>query len=285
MYTKINDFLKDYILEKSEDKSKNTISYYITDLKQFDKFINNKDIVAIKNADVLNFKKNLSELNLKPKTVNRKLLSIKQFMEWINSNEEIDIKVFLKIKLYKIQEQEYLEELLEMTDFERLSRMAQRENDLRALAIFNTLYLTGVRVSEMLQFKVQDINKDFVNVIGKGEKSRDVPIPDKLKDYLKDYVRERNQSISGHLFVNKNNDNSMSRQSIDRIIKNYAGMAKVKLSKAHAHNFRHLSGIRMIEEGLSIDEVADILGHGNINTTRIYTRKTKKELLKAINRL
>lgn len=285
MYTKINDFLKDYILEKSEDKSKNTISYYITDLKQFDKFINNKGLVEIKNVDVLNFKKNLSELNLKPKTVNRKLLSIKQFMEWINSNEEIDIKMFLKIKLYKIQEQEYLEELLEITDFERLSRMAQRENDLRALAIFNTLYLTGMRVSEMLQLKVSDINKDFVNIIGKGDKSRDIPISEKLKDYLKDYVRERNQPINGYLFVNQNNYNVMSRQSVDRIIKHYAGMAKVKLTKAHAHSFRHLSGIRMIEEGLTIDEVADILGHGNINTTRIYTRKTKKELLKAISRL
>lgn len=282
---KIEELLEEFILNMKEDKSDNTISYYITDIRQFDKYIENKDIEDIKNIDIVKFKEQLIDLNLESKTTNRKLLSVKKLMDWINSNEEIELEKFLKINLIKIQQQDYLEETLEMVDFERLVRMAIRERDVRAIAIFHGLYLTGMRVSELLQLKVQDINKDYVNVIGKGEKSRDIFLAERLKEYLKDYARTRNQPISNYLFVNERNDNVMSRQSVHRLIKKYAGIAKVKLTKAHAHNFRHLAGIRMIEEGFSLDEVADILGHGNINTTRIYTRKTKKELLKAINRL
>lgn len=282
---KIEELLEEFILTMKEDKSDNTISYYITDIKQFDRFIEGKEIEDIKNIDIVKFKDDLINRKLKSKTVNRKLLSVKKLIEWINSNEEIEVEKHLKINLIKIQHQDYLEEVLELVDFERLVRMAIREKDVRAVAVFHCLYLTGMRVSEILQLKVQDINRDYVNIIGKGEKSRDVFMAERLKEYLKEYVRTRGQSINGHLFVNERNDSVMSRQSVDNLIKKYAGIAKVKLTKAHAHNFRHLAGIRMIEEGFSLDEVADILGHGNINTTRIYTRKTKKELLKAINRL
>lgn len=285
MDVKISEVIEEFILSMEEDKSGNTISSYKTDLKQFDDFISCKEIEEIKNIDIVQFKEQLKNIELKPKTINRKLLSVKKLIDWINCNEEIDIEKFLKIKLIKIQAQDYLEEVLEMVDFERLMRMAIRESDRRAITLFNTLLLTGMRVSEVLQLKVADINKDFVNIIGKGEKSRDVLLSERLKDCMLDYVKDRGQPIGGYLFLNKENDNAMSRQSVDKVIKMYAGKAKVKLTKAHAHNFRHLSGLRMIEEGFTLDEVADILGHGNINTTRIYVRKTKKELLKAINRL
>ena len=281
---KINDYLERYILERSEDKSENTLSYYRTDLRQFDDFIGQKDIEEIKNADIEEFKNTLlQDKKLKVKTVNRKLISLRQYIHWIN--EEYELKKIIKIKALKIQRQEYLDEILEMKDFERLARMADRENDTRALAMMYSLYYTGVRVSELLQFKVSDISNEYITVIGKGKKARDVGIPSKLKVYLKEYIRERNHGLHNFLFLNNMNDNVMSRQSVNNVLRKYAGMARVKLSKAHAHSLRHLSGIRMIEAGLSIDEVADILGHENINTTRIYVRKTKKELFEAMNRL
>lgn len=218
---KIEELLEEFILNMKEDKSDNTISYYITDIKQFDIFIENKDIEDIKNIDIVKFKDSLKNLKLGSKTINRKLLSVKKLMDWINSNEEIELEKFLKIKLIKIQQQDYLEEVLELVDFERLVRMAVREKDVRAVAVFHCLYLTGMRVSEVLQLKVQDINKDYVNIIGKGEKSRDVFVAERLKEYLKDYVRSRGQSINGYLFVNERNDNLMSRQSVDNLIKKY----------------------------------------------------------------
>ena len=77
----------------------------------------------------------------------------------------------------------------------------------------------------------------------------------------------------------------MTRRSVDRLVKKYGRLARIKLSKAHAHNLRHLYAFSLVERGLTLDEIADLLGHTDINTTRIYSRKTKKQLLRIIKNL
>jgi integrase/recombinase XerD len=157
-----------------------------------------------------------------------------------------------------------------------------KAGDKRAVAIFYTLFLTGARVSEMLQLEPKDVQERMTVVKGKGSKYRDLFLPKKAQTYLEDYLTERVQKGEG-LFSGR--EGTITRQTVHQIIKKYAGLARVKLSRAHAHNFRHLYGMYLGEEGLSIDEIADLLGHSNINITRIYTRKTKKELMAAINNL
>lgn len=279
---KAQEYFQEYISEKSKSKSRNTIIGYQTDMKQFFKHYTG-DLVNLSNTDIDDYKQLLLSRKLAPKTINRKLVSLRQFIEYINTHS--DIKVFVEIKLLKIQSQDYLEEVLDKSDYDRLVRMAERENDIIAVTIFNTLYLSGARVSEALQIKISDIGKDQISVLGKGSKYRDLFIPESLKTIWFEYATERHLSDDESLFKNKANNNRMSRQTVHNIIKKYAGIAKVKLSKAHAHNFRHLYAFRLRDLGLSQEEIADLLGHTDINTTKIYTRKTKDQLLKAIKKL
>lgn len=279
---KAKEYLLDYIEYKKKDKSVNTVEGYFSDLKQFFTF-HKSDLENVDDDVVKNYTAYMLSKNLKAKTINRKLVSLRQYIEYINT--KTDIRIYAEIKLLKIQKQDYLEEVLTKIDFDRLVRLAQRENDSKAIAIFYTLYLTGARVSELLQFKVIDAANEMVTVKGKGSKYRDLFIPDILKEYLSTYIKARQLGEDDYLFVNNQNNRVMTRQSVHNLIKEYAGLSKVKLSRAHAHNFRHLYAFRLIELGLSTEEVADLLGHSDINTTKIYTRKTKGELVKAIKAL
>lgn len=261
--------------EKEKDKAVNTVSAYISDLKQFFDFAN-KDQSELVNTDIIDFKNYLLNKKYKIKSINRKLTSIKRYVDYINSN--FKEKIFVEIKLIKIQKQEYLDEVLEKSDFERLIRFAEMKNDKRAIALFYGLYLTGARVSEILQIKVEDVKKDEITIKGKGEKYRDLFIPDRLIKYFDEYLKVRKQCDSDKLFINITNVKSMDRHSVHNLIKKYAGLSKVKLKKAHAHSFRHLYCYSLIAKGLSIDTIADLAGHNDINTTKIYTKQTKNKI-------
>lgn len=278
----IDEFKK---YEKEKDKSNGTIAAYVSNIKSFYEFYS-KSISAIENDDIEKYKNFLIGLNLKPKTINTKLLSLRNYINFINECESINFNIFVKIKIDKVQSQNYLDEMMSMSDFDRLVRLAEREEDHRAVSIFYTLYLTGMRVSELVQVKITDIEKESFNTRGKGEKNREVFPPQRLNKILEPYLKERGNIKSTFLFNSKYDINKpISRQTVHSLIKKYAGLAKVKLSKAHAHNFRHLYCLMLVSKGLKIEEIADLAGHQNINTTRIYTRKTKRELLNIIDEL
>lgn len=265
---------------RSRDLSENTIEAYKKDIEKFLDFTK-KEIWEVTKADIERYIHYCRRQGLSVKTINRSLVAARQFVKFINEQEE-DVSIGISIKQVKIQKQEYLEDVLEMSDFDRMVKAAAKAGDKRAVAIFYTLFLTGCRISELLQFEPEDLQKRMIVVRGKGNKYREVFMPKKAYEFLSAYLIERIDKGEG-LFTGR--EGTLSRQRVHQIIKHYAGLAKVKLSRAHAHNFRHLYGMYLAEEGLGIDEIADLLGHSDINITRVYTRKTKKELLAAINNL
>lgn len=267
---------------KQKDKSENTVSAYVTDLKQFSKYYS-KDLSELTTDEVETWKGLLLNKKYKAKTINRKLTSVRRFCDYFNNLPDNNKKVLAEIKTFKIQKQEYLEDVLSSSDFERLVRAAEINNDKTAYTLINSLYYTGARISELLQIKVCDAGNDFITIRGKGSKLRDLFIADDLKRIWRDYIKDREGEDFSPMFLNTRR-HPMDRQTAHNIIKKYAGIAKVKLSRAHCHAFRHRRAIDMLEAGYSQSEVADFLGHSDINTTRIYTRKTKSELLKRLNR-
>lgn len=270
----INDFA---VYLRMDDKSENTISSYLSDLRQFKTFLG-KDVDELQQEDINHFKEYLIEKEMKMRTINRKLVSIKQFIDYLNT--ELEKGIFIKIKQEKQQRQDYLEDMLDKQDFIKLVKAAK--NDTRAKAIFFTLYYTGARVSEALQIKVDDFNQEYIWVRGKGNKHRQLFITSKVRTAWAEYLKDRNDN-SEYLFTGQRG--AISRQTVHNEIKKYADVAGINEEKAHAHNFRHLFCKNLIDQGVSIDTVADLAGHSDINTTRVYTRKTKPELMAAISEL
>ncbi|MCY6372564.1 tyrosine-type recombinase/integrase [Clostridium ganghwense] len=257
------------------NKSDKTIDSYLRDIKQFIQYLkqNKKELNRLHNTDVENFKNHLIyDKNLNIKTVNRKLVSLNQFFKFNN--------IAVDVKQEKVQAQNFLDDMLSNHDVERMIKAAYKKDDIRASAIIYTLYYTGMRVSEMLQLTIHDINKDSIGIIGKGSKHREVFIPDRLREIWNSYIQVRIKKGTT-LFTGIRGP--INRQTVHNTIKYYAGQAKIKKSKAHAHNFRHLYCKNLADKGIDISTIADIAGHHNINTTRIYTRKTKKELINIIN--
>lgn len=264
---------------KDNDKSENTISGYLSDLRQLFAFLG-KDAADITSADIENFKEHLIASGLKVNTINRKLVSIKQFIEFLNV--EHDKTIIVSVRQERQQRQNFLDDTLDRHDFKRLVSEAHASDDSRAKAIFYTLFHTGARVSEMLQIKRDEIEQEYIWVKGKGDKHRQLFISSKVRTVWIEYLKTRRNN-SEYLFTGQRG--AINRQTVHNIIKKYAEMADVDAAKAHAHNFRHLFCKSMIEKGMSIDTVADLAGHSDINTTRVYTRKTRPELMAAINEL
>ncbi|WP_313563781.1 site-specific integrase [Ruminiclostridium cellobioparum] len=138
------DLLNDYKELKLKKKSSNTVDAYVSDLNQFISFIS-KDFDFIEQQDIDDYITHLLSRNFKLKTINRKLISIKQFIDFPDNNNEYGGKISVEVEVLKVQRKEYLEEVITQSDFDRLIRLAEREKDYRALTTFYTLYLTGLK--------------------------------------------------------------------------------------------------------------------------------------------
>lgn len=278
---------KDYLTE--EEKSVGTISGYTSDVKVFMDFIN-KDVAKIKRTDVNAYKTHLREKKkLKAASMNRKLVGIKQFIDFVNDRFELGISV--KIKQEKVQKQYTLkdEELLTEEDYKALIKAVDNAGDLRTKALFETMYYSGMRISEALQLRVDHVQhgrRIIEDIKGKGAKYRDIYIKTELLDTLRAYMKVRKQPFSSTtkaLFVGERGP--LSRQTAHNLMKKYAELAGIELSKAHVHNLRHLFGLRLAEKGVPIQDIAKYMGHTSIEVTKIYLEKPQSYYSSLIDQL
>lgn len=261
------------------DKSQKTIESYSKDVKQFLQW----NVLEFEKVDKNTMKKYiefLQEKGLAIKSINRKLVSINQFIKFLNS--ELDYEIKVKIKPLKIENQCFEDDDLENEHVRRMIRAAERENDVRAITIFYTLFYTGARVSEMLQIKSADIGKDYITIKGKGSKYRDLLLPKKLKEQLKKYTGVRTNT-SEYLFTGERG--VINRQTVHNTIKYYTGQARgINKNIAHAHAFRHLYSQNLAKLGVVPVVIGQLLGH-SLNVTGLYIKNGRKDLLKIINKL
>lgn len=283
------DFLEsftDYLTE--EEKSKGTIEGYTADVKDFLKFLG-KDIKRMKRTDIAAFKEHLRERKLSTLSINRKMVSIKQFVDYINDRFEVGITA--RIKQEKVQKQYSLkdEELLTQEDFERLITIIEAAADFRTKALFETMAYSGMRISEALQIRVDHVQSgmDVIEDIkGKGGKYRDIYVNNDLLLSLNKYLNIRKQPFScttKTLFVGERGP--LTRQTAHHLMKKYADLAGIEASKAHVHNLRHLFGLNLAAEGMPIEEIAQLMGHTSIEVTKIYLTKPQSYFKNRINNL
>jgi len=269
-----NEFIENLT---ENDKAQNTVISYISDIKLFETFVL-KSIEQINLKEIKNYVSYLESEGMKPTSINRKIASIKTYINYINVNHGTNINID-KLKQLKICNQDFLKDSLTIQEAQRIIKYAEKENDIRAVLIVKLLVLTGGRISEVLQLKISKINDDSITVKGKGGKYRNLLISKKLKKEIQRYLEVRNNN-SDFLFTGQRG--AINRQTVHNTIKKYAGKARIKLTKAHAHAFRHLYTKILFDKQVPYSGIQQLLGH-TLTVTELYGQLDKRELLKIIN--
>lgn len=258
---------------KEEERSDTTISKYVHDLKQLLGYANGG---LLTKAVIVEWKQNLIE-RYAPASVNNKLAAVNGYLNFMGWHE-------LTVKRLKIQRTLFLEEEKELTreEYFRLVRAAhQRQNERLALVI-QTICATGIRVSELKYITVEAIYKGRVEISNKG-KRRIVFLPGKLRKLIKKYASKQRKS-EGAVFTTKTG-RPLDRSNIWRDMKALCASAHVSDKKVFPHNLRHLFARTFYSVEKDLSRLADILGHTNVSTTRIYTAESGAEHARQMERL
>jgi tyrosine recombinase XerC len=267
-------------LKVEKNASGNTIKNYKIDLESFSEFLADKDISE---ADLLALRRFMAEMrqrNYSKRTVARKLASLRSFFRflrregYIKSDPAADISSpKLDKKLPKFLDVGKINTLIEKPDTSNLAGMRDR-------AILETLYSTGIRVSELVGLDMSDIDQigGVVKVLGKGSKERIVPIGEKALDAIRKYndKKDRRSRSRDAAFLN-NRGGRLTDRSVRRMIDKYIKACAIE-EKISPHSLRHSFATHLLDRGADLRSVQELLGHMNLSTTQIYTHVTTERL-------
>lgn len=258
-----------------EEKRPATIKKYLTDVRKLLLFAEGREITKKR---MIEFKAYLmDEKQYKEKSVNSFLVAANCFLQFMGWNDAC-------VKLNRIQNEIFCQEerFLTKEDYMKLVHAAEREGKERLAVILQTIAATGMRISELKFVTVQAMERGCIEIRNKG-KSRKVLIPHKLKILLKSYVKKEGIR-KGMIFITANG-NAVDRSNIWREMKTICAMAGVKKEKVFPHNLRHLFAKCFYDMDKDIAKLADVLGHSNIETTRIYIKETGTRHLRQLEKM
>ena len=262
--------LDEWILEqKFQEYAPSTLAQYRANVQKFIDWLPDPDAEITKET-MIQYKTYLGEIAGTTSSINTWIVTVNKFMKWLGCKE-------LCLKKIKTQFKQSNEEVLSVSDYKRLLRFAKRYGDLQSYYIMKIFAMTGIRVSELKYFTVENLKSNYIKAFNKG-KERVIIVRQDLMRELKRYSKEQGIK-SGFLFPSPVVDGQMIDEStIWRRMQRLAGKAKVRKTKVHAHSFRHLFAQVFLEAYTdSITELADILGHNSLDTTRLYTRTSDEQ--------
>lgn len=270
-------------LEIEKNYSPHTVLNYRADLEEFLQFTKPEPIEKV---DYLLLRRFLAQLRAKmyrPRTLARKLSSLRSFFKFLQREGFIaqnPAALLMSPKLDKMLPKFLTEqEMVTFIEAPSLKSVSGR----RDRAILETLYSTGIRVSELVGLNVDhvDLIGNVAKVAGKGKKERLVPIGDKALDAIRDYVQNRKHK-SGALFLNKNGTR-LSDRSVRNIVNKHITAASLA-QHVSPHVLRHSFATHLLNRGADLRSVQELLGHVNLSTTQIYTHVTTDRLKEIYNR-
>lgn len=260
-----------------------TLKAYRIDLRQFSEQICTDEVIQVDSAILESFIATL-HCQYKPKTVKRKIASIKAFFHFLEYKDFIEQNPFNKVlvhfrepvKLPKTIPLPVIEALLTTiySQYKNAGTAYQRRNALRDVAAIELLFSSGMRISELCALHVNDVNlyDGTILIYGKGNKERRIQIGNEsVLQILREYQNNFNTEINhcNHFFVNQNG-NALSDQAVRRMIKKYSDMTSIKMHIT-PHMFRHTFATSLLEADVDIRYIQEMLGHSSINITEIYT--------------
>jgi integrase/recombinase XerD len=284
--SRLQDFIHFLIVERG--LAKNSIDSYQRDLKNYTKFIQKVESAKswndVKRVNITGFLSHLKSEGKSSKTIARHVASIRSFHQFLLREKVAEQDPSIHIESPKMERT--LPKVLSIEEVEALLDAPQESTPLgiRDKAMLEVLYATGIRVSELIKLKMDDVHlkMGFVRCIGKGNKERIIPIGKTAISVLEKYLT----SGRPKLVSRKHNDDSLflnhhgkglSRQGFWKILKGLATEAKIS-KELTPHTLRHSFATHLLENGADLRAVQEMLGHVDISTTQIYTHVTKTRM-------
>ena len=264
-------------LSKEKNFSKNTIVAYKNDLETFKLFCLDqyeiKDISIVAYPIIRNWIINLSEKNLSPLTINRKISSLSKYYDFLLKTQVNKVSPLKNHKRLKVQKKLIIP-FSEDEVFKVVDVFSKDFEGKRNLLIVDTLYSTGIRRDELINIKLNNVflNEDLIKVLGKRNKERLVPVLSGLNKRIKDYLSFRKEidSSSSNLFITKRGK-SIGPSLVYRVVKKYFSKVSTKV-KTSPHVLRHSFATHMLNNGADINSIKEIMGHSSLASTQIYTK-------------
>ena len=273
----INDFIS-YISKKNY--SVNTYTSYINDLYYFYIFIK-KDLTKVTFEDIKDYLEHLNLKKEKTSSIRRKISSLKSFYKFLYKNNYINKKDYPLTKIAYPKMEKKLPKFIYYNDLLEIINESSKDKDgVRDRLIIEMLYATGVRVSELINIKINDIdfNNRRIIVLGKGNKERIVYYGEYAEEVLKEYMKTHERKNHNYLFVNSKGG-KLTDRGVRYIIDNIMSKLSVK-THVTPHVLRHTFATDMLNNGCDIKVVQELLGHSSLKATEIYTHVTNEHLKK-----
>ena len=275
----IDKFMNYLNIEKNA--SAHTLVNYTIDLKYFASFLGDRDITSVDRLLLRKFLAQMRVKNYSKRTVARKLASLRSFFRFLYREGHIKTNPITSISTPKLDKK-----LPTILDVEKVARLVQAPSDtdimgLRDRAILETLYSTGIRVSELVGLDEMDVDfiSEVVKVLGKGSKERMVPIGGPAVAAIRKYIEKRDsRSVKDKdaVFLNKSG-RRLTDRSVRRIINKYIKSCSM-VEHISPHSLRHSFATHLLDRGADLRSVQELLGHMNLSTTQIYTHVTMERL-------
>ena len=290
----LDTYLEDYItmLRVEKNLSTNSIKSYKSDLRRYINFIFNiesiKDLNSIRQVHIRNFIRYLNDQNLSSSSISRSFSSIRSYHKFLSGEEKITHNPTQLLEPPKLSKK--LPMVLSVQEVNEIINSVNLESTMgyRDIAILETLYSAGLRVSELCALEMNNLlfDSSMLRVLGKGNKERYIPLGSKaiklINDYCK-YVRSKliNKKYSdGNVFLSKNGK-QLTRMTIFNIMKKWTQISGLN-KDISPHTFRHSFATHLLEGGADLRAVQEMLGHSDISTTQIYTH-LDNEYLKEVH--
>ena len=276
---KINDFLDYLNLEKKY--SPNTVASYKKDLDKYYNFFKTKSLNSINNKDIEDYIISLNK-ELSSKSVSRNISSLKTFYKFLIIDGAVKSSPMDGITVPKIPKT--LPKVLSEEEINKLLTInLETPYDYRNKAMLELMYSSGLRVSELINLTVNDVDlkDEIVKVYGKGSKERIIPIGQYASEAVNIYLNGYRNSlvkkkVSNYLFLSSRGD-KMSRQAFFKIIKNLAKAKNIKTDFS-PHTLRHSFATHLLKHGADLRSIQELLGHSDISSTQIYTHISNEKL-------
>ena len=279
---KIEEYKNYLLIDKKY--SNNTISSYGLELEKYKEYLKEQKIYLkdVNTSDIKEYLKYLKKKELTEKSIAHSISVIRSFYKfliiekYIKNNPALDIELpKLTRTLPKVLSEE---EIFKLLDIDLKDKFSYRNK-----AMMELMYGTGLRVSELVNLKIMDLDLEncIVRTIGKGSKERIIPLGDYTLYYLNEYIKNYRSSLikkenNDYLFLN-NHGKKMTRQGFFKIVKMLAKEKDIK-TVFSPHTLRHSFATHLLNGGADLRSIQEMLGHSNISTTQIYTHVSNKKL-------